>query len=113
MDLFFQILGYVAANSTTIAFVPQMISIFKTKDTKSISLGMYLIFVFGVVCWLAYGIYKVDWPIIVANAVSVVLTSIILILRLLMLLRVKRQQKEIYKVLLVWKKIIHLEVFLL
>lgn len=83
MDLFFQILGYVAANSTTIAFVPQMISIFKTKDTKSISLGMYLIFVFGVVCWLAYGIYKVDWPIIVANAVSVVLSSIILIFKII------------------------------
>jgi len=50
MDLFFQILGYVAATSTTIAFVPRMISIFKTKATKSITLGMYLIFVFGVVC---------------------------------------------------------------
>ena len=83
MDLFFQIHGYVAATSTTIAFVPQMISIFKTKDTKSISLGMYLIFVFGVVCWLAYGIYKVDWPIIVANAVSVVLSSIILIFKII------------------------------
>ena len=83
MDLFFQILGYVAATSTTIAFVPRMISIFKTKATKSITLGMYLIFVFGVVCWLAYGIYKVDWPIIVANAVSVVLSSIILIFKII------------------------------
>jgi MtN3 and saliva related transmembrane protein len=60
-----------------------MISIFKTKDTKSITLWMYLIFVFGVVCWLAYGIYKVDWPIIVANAVSVVLSSIILIFKII------------------------------
>ena len=83
MDLFFQILGYVAATSTTIAFVPRMIIIFKTKDTKSITLGMYLIFVFGVVCWLAYEIYKVDWPIIVANAVSVVLSSIILIFKII------------------------------
>jgi MtN3 and saliva related transmembrane protein len=36
-----------------------------------------------VVCWLAYGIYKVDWPIIVANAVSVVLSSIILIFKII------------------------------
>jgi MtN3 and saliva related transmembrane protein len=94
MDIFFQVLGYIAATSTTIAFVPQMISIFKTRDTRSISLGMYLIFVFGVICWLAYGIYKVDWPIIVANAVSVVLSSIILVFKIV---NVAKGEKSINK----------------
>ena len=83
MDIFFKILGYIAAASTTIAFVPQMISVVKTRDTRSISLGMYIIFIFGIICWLTYGIYKVDWPIIIANAVSAVFSSIILVFKII------------------------------
>ena len=42
-----EIVGYIAAVLTTISFVPQAAKIIKTKDTKSISLGMYALFSIG------------------------------------------------------------------
>ena len=76
------IVGYVAAACTTIAFLPQAIQIIKTKDTSSISLAMYFIFTFGVATWLLFGILKTEWPIILANGITLILASIILIYKI-------------------------------
>lgn len=40
-------IGFVAACLTTFGFVPQVIKVIKTKDTESISLGMYVMAVTG------------------------------------------------------------------
>lgn len=77
-----KIVGYLAAAATTIAFLPQAFHTIKTKDTKGISLGMYLVFTFGVVMWLLYGIFLKDVPIIAANTITFVLTVIILVYKL-------------------------------
>jgi MtN3 and saliva related transmembrane protein len=77
-----KIVGYLAAAATTIAFLPQAFHTIKTKDTKGISLGMYLVFTFGVVMWLLYGIFLKDVPIIAANTITLVLTAIILVYKL-------------------------------
>jgi uncharacterized protein with PQ loop repeat len=37
------ILGYLAAFCTTIAFLPQTIQVIRTKDTEALSLSMYSI----------------------------------------------------------------------
>ena len=75
---FFTFLGYVAAVLTTISFVPQALLIIKTKDTKGISLPMYILFTIGVACWLLYGIYFGMIPVIIANFITLVLAIIIL-----------------------------------
>jgi MtN3 and saliva related transmembrane protein len=62
--------------------LPQAFHTIKTKDTKGISLGMYLVFTFGVVMWLLYGIFLKDVPIIAANTITFVLTVIILVYKL-------------------------------
>jgi MtN3 and saliva related transmembrane protein len=77
-----KIVGYLAAAATTIAFLPQAFHTIKTKDTKGISLGMYLVFTFGVIMWLLYGIFLKDVPIISANTITLVLTIIILVYKL-------------------------------
>ena len=77
-----KIVGYLAAAASTIAFLPQAFHTIKTKDTKGISLGMYLVFTFGVVMWLLYGIFLKDIPIIAANTITLVLTAIILVYKL-------------------------------
>jgi MtN3 and saliva related transmembrane protein len=74
-----KIVGYLAAAATTIAFLPQAFHTIKTKDTKGISLGMYLVFTFGVVMWLIYGIFMRDVPIISANTITFILSVIILV----------------------------------
>jgi MtN3 and saliva related transmembrane protein len=73
-----KIMGYVAAVATTVAFLPQAFQTIKTKDTKSISLGMYVVFTFGVLMWLLYGVFNKDLPIIFANAITLILALVIL-----------------------------------
>ena len=76
-------IGFVAAVSTTLSFVPQVLQSYRSRDVSGISLGMYSIFTFGVGLWLLYGILTRDWPVIVANALTFVLALSILGLKLL------------------------------
>jgi MtN3 and saliva related transmembrane protein len=74
--------GYVAATLTTLAFVPQAIKTIRSRDTSGISLGMYVVFTIGIVCWFGYGLVLGSWPMILANAVTFVLAAVILGLKL-------------------------------
>ena len=76
------LIGMIAGTLTTIAFVPQVWRVWKTRSTSDISLGMYLVFTTGVVFWLAYGLILGAWPIIVANVVTLALTGTVLALKL-------------------------------
>ena len=49
-------IGIIAASLTTLGFIPQVIKVLKTKDTESISLGMYSMSVTGMLLWLAHGL---------------------------------------------------------
>lgn len=71
-------LGYVAAFCTTSSFLPQAILTIRTKDTESLSLGMYSLFSFGVALWLVYGFYKKDYALIFGNTVTLMLATTIL-----------------------------------
>jgi len=73
-----EMIGYLAACLTTLSFLPQAIMTIKTKDTDSLSMGMYSMFTAGVLLWLMYGIFKQDKAIIFANAVTFLLAATIL-----------------------------------
>jgi len=75
-------IGFFAAFCTTIAFLPQALKVWKTKSTKDISLYMFIIFTVGVLSWLIYGISISDLPIILANAVTLILSLFILIYKI-------------------------------
>lgn len=75
-------IGSIAGILTTVAFLPQVIMVLKTKDTSSLSLGMYSLQVTGVFLWLVHGIVIGDMALLVANAVTFVLAMIILICKL-------------------------------
>ena len=72
------VLGYLAATLTTISFLPQVIRLYKTKNTEAISTWMYIIFSLGVFLWLVYGCIIEAWPIVVANAMTLILSLCIL-----------------------------------
>jgi MtN3 and saliva related transmembrane protein len=72
-------IGYAGAFCTTISFLPQVYKVLKEKDASSLSLSMYLIFTFGVCLWLIYGLLKNDPVIIIANIITLLFASIILI----------------------------------
>lgn len=78
-----ELIGYIAAFLTTVAFVPQVIQSFKTYDLSGISLPMYSLFAAGVAAWLIYGIMIGSLPIIIANAITLILSLGILTLKIL------------------------------
>ena len=76
------IIGLAAATCTTVAFLPQVIKVWKTKSATDISLAMFLVLTTGVVLWLIYGIIIVDISIIAANTVTLFLSGSILYFKL-------------------------------
>jgi MtN3 and saliva related transmembrane protein len=76
------VLGYVAATLTTVAFVPQAWRTFRTKDVSGISLKMYSLFTVGVAVWLAYGIVLGEVPMMIANASTLLLAIPVLVMRI-------------------------------
>ncbi|TXH72068.1 MAG: hypothetical protein E6Q88_06935 [Lysobacteraceae bacterium] len=74
--------GFLAAALTTVAFVPQAVKTIRSKDTRSISLGMYVIFTIGIAFWLIYGIALNSLPMIIANVVTFILSATILAMKL-------------------------------
>ena len=77
-----EIIGYCAAFLTTIAFLPQAIQSWRTRDLSGISVGMYSLFTTGVGLWLIYGLIIEKWPLILANALTFALAFSILVLKL-------------------------------
>ena len=76
------VIGSLAACLTTASFVPQAWLSFKTRDVSGVSLGMYSVFTAGVALWLAYGLLLGAWPIMVANAITLLLAIAILGMKL-------------------------------
>jgi MtN3 and saliva related transmembrane protein len=75
-------IGYLAACLTTLSFLPQALHTFRTRDVRGISLGMYSLFTVGVALWLVYGLVLRAWPVVAANAVTLVLACSILAMKL-------------------------------
>jgi MtN3 and saliva related transmembrane protein len=73
-----EIIGTLAAVLTTGSFLPQALHTLRTRDVSGISLAMYSAFTAGVALWIAYGVALGEWPIIVANAITLALAATIL-----------------------------------
>ena len=76
------IVGLVAGLLTTVAFVPQVWQVWKSRSARDISLPMYLIFTAGVALWLVYGMMAGAVPVIAANAVTLLLAGGVLAMKL-------------------------------
>lgn len=81
-DSFTQVIGALAGALTTVAFVPQVVKTWRTRSTRDISLAMWLVFWLGVALWLVYGLLLAAWPIVAANAVTLVLSGIVLAIKI-------------------------------
>ena len=74
--------GIVAASLTTLCWLPQTLKVIREKETRALSLPANVIFAFGILLWLIYGIGIGDWPVIGANAFSLILVSVIIAMKL-------------------------------
>ena len=83
MEINIELIGLIAAVFTTSSFFPQVIKIWKTKQTKDISTTMYITMMIGTCFWLTYGLLINSFAIIVANIVSSILILFVLIFKFL------------------------------
>ena len=74
-------LGYIAAGLTTVAFIPQVLKVYRDKSAKSLSLKTFYIFTAGVFFWFLYGVALGSIPMIVSNSVTVSLSVAILVMK--------------------------------
>jgi MtN3 and saliva related transmembrane protein len=58
------------------------LQIWTTKSAKDISLKMFVAFCTGVALWLAYGILQAEIPIIIWNAVTLLLALAIVVMKI-------------------------------
>ena len=77
-----ELTGYFAAILTTTAFIPQAWLTWKTRRADGVSLSMYGIFTTGVALWLVYGLQINAMPVVVANTITLMLASFILIMKI-------------------------------
>jgi len=89
MTDYVNVVGGVAAVLSTVSFVPQATKIIRSRDTSSISTGMYAVTVAGFNLWTAYGAMQTAWPLIASNSICLILSAFILTMKLL-----PQRQKE-------------------
>jgi len=76
------LIGSIAAVLTTSAFVPQVVRVWRLRSASEISLATFLVFSLGMAVWLVYGLVIGSLPVILANAVTLVLALTIVSLKL-------------------------------
>jgi len=75
------IIGLTAGALTTTAFFPQVLQIHRTKQTKDLSLPMFIILTIGIFLWLIYGILSKILPVVMSNTIAFVFSSYIVIMK--------------------------------
>jgi len=74
----FAVVGYIAGTLTTLSFVPQVARAWRTRKTDDISWGWLAIFQCGLMLWCVYGVMLRNWPMILANAVTMSLCGVLI-----------------------------------
>lgn len=77
-----EIVGYVAAVLTTVAFFPQVWRTYRSKSASDLSILMLVMFTLGVFLWLIYGVARGSIPIAAANAITLAQSIFLVVLRL-------------------------------
>jgi MtN3 and saliva related transmembrane protein len=81
MRIWVEYIGSLAAACTTLCWLPQALKIIREKQTQGISLITQAQFTVGLALWLIYGLLLMNWPLIISNAVTLVFSVVILILK--------------------------------
>ncbi len=79
---YIDLIGFLAAFLTTIAFLPQLYKTWQSKSADDVSLIMLILFILGLICWIIYGIEINSIPILLANIITFIFNFLILILKI-------------------------------
>ena len=82
MPLVVELLGFAAATLTSLCWLPLAWGTLRTRGTRAISLWTQLLFACGTTLWLLYGVQILSWPVIAANALTLLLVLAIIVMKL-------------------------------
>ena len=74
-------IGFAAAACTTLAFLPQVVKTYRSRSAKDLSLGTFSILASGLFLWLVYGWLMDDMPIILANFLTLLMATALLVMK--------------------------------
>ncbi len=77
----FAVIGYVAGFCTTMSFVPQVVRAWRTRQTDDLAWGWLIVFALGLALWLVYGIILHNWPMILANSITISLCTALMLMK--------------------------------
>jgi MtN3 and saliva related transmembrane protein len=75
-------IGIVAGALSTISFAPQVLKAWREGDTAAISRRMYIVTVVAFAMWIIYGVMIESVPIMIFNALSLVMSGSILVMKI-------------------------------
>jgi MtN3 and saliva related transmembrane protein len=81
MRIWAEYIGSLAAACTTLCWLPQALKIIREKQTQAISLITQAVFTVGLALWLIYGLLLMNRPLIISNAITLIFSVVILILK--------------------------------
>jgi MtN3 and saliva related transmembrane protein len=71
-------LGIVAATLMSLSYWPQVQKALPRGSTGDLSVRTLVVLTLGLSCWIAYGLMRGDWTIVIANAVGTSLAATVL-----------------------------------
>jgi len=77
-----EIFGLCAGAITVAGYLPQTIKTIRTRKTKDLALGTFLILALGALAWLIYGAFIGSMAIVITNSIVLVCSAIITIIKL-------------------------------
>jgi MtN3 and saliva related transmembrane protein len=87
MTALLEVTGLIAASLTTFAFLPQVVQTWRSRSTAGLNLPMLVVLTTGLTLWLFYGLGTGQLPVILANAATLALVAVLLVLKLRDVLR--------------------------
>jgi MtN3 and saliva related transmembrane protein len=75
-------IGFTAGATTTLAFLPQVLKVWKSRSVQDISLGMYLVITVGLALWVWYGFRTGSMPVVVGNGLILLQTVLVLVAKI-------------------------------
>ncbi len=75
-------LGLLAGAITTAAGIPQVVKTYRTRHARDISIWQPILLNIGMLLWLIYGICLGDLPLILANAISILCYTLLIIMKI-------------------------------
>lgn len=74
------ILGYIAGAIIVVSYIPQIVTLYKQKNSEDVSVYTYFSFLTAQILFIFYAIVKKDLPILMVNVLSSLLCIVNIIL---------------------------------